>query len=213
MQDQESESFASQLEQMQEQESIVTELRKILDNNKINHKDKIKQCKNLHEVNVYCKINHLSGQQLGPLTETYLIHKCQMKKNKASACIGDCKDRFQEDNEIKASGGGKDHNKFNYVQLRPCHDIDYYIFTAHYLCEENLENLGELFIFKINKNDINPLICKYGGYAHGTNSKQGKITLEELNDKNNTKEYCLRPVYGSPLWNELVKFRVYESDL
>ena len=44
-----------------------------------------------------------------------------MEKNKAGDCRGDCKDRFLEDNEIKASGGGKKHNSDNYVQIRLNH--------------------------------------------------------------------------------------------
>ena len=136
-----------------------------------------------------------------------------MTKNKASDCMGDCKDKYKEDNEIKASGGGKDHHKFNYVQLRANHKIDNYILTAYYLSSENLNQLGELLIFKIKKEDIIPLIFKYGGYAHGTKSKNGRITLDDLKDVNNSKEYDLRPKYGSPLWNELLKYRVTECEL
>lgn len=177
------------------------------------HKQEILKCKDLHEVNIYCKANRLTGQQLGPFTEIYLINKCQMTKNKASDCIGDCKDIYMKDNEIKASGGGKEHNKFNYVQIRPNHKIDNYILTAYYLNNDNIDKLGELFIFKIKKEDITPLILKYGGYAHGTKSKNGEITLEDLNDEHNSKEYDLRPSYGNELWNELMVYRVNESDL
>ena len=177
------------------------------------HKIEILKCKDLHEVNVYCKANRLIGQQLGPLTELYLIAKCQMTKNKAADCIGDCKDKYMKDNEIKASGGGKCHNKFNYVQLRPNHKIDNYILTAYYLNDDNINDLGELFIFKIKKEDMSPLIFNYGGYAHGTKVKHGEITLEDLNNVNNSKEYDLRPNYGGDLWKELIKYRVKESDL
>ena len=37
----------------------------------------------------------------------------------------------------------------------------------------------------------------------GTKDKMGPITLEDLNDKSNSKEYALRPIYGNPLWNKL----------
>ena len=178
-----------------------------------NHKQEILKCISLHELCIYCKANNISPQQFGPFIESYLIHKCSMTKNNASKCIGDCKDKFNEDNEIKASLGGKEHNKFNYVQLRINHKINNYIFTAYYLSPENLNQLGELFIFKIKKEDIPLLIVKYGGYAHGTELKHGKITIEDLNDVSNSKEYALRPIYDSPLWKELLKFRVNESDL
>tara|TARA_B100000212_G_scaffold341460_1_gene324705 strand:+ start:1301 stop:1918 length:618 start_codon:yes stop_codon:yes gene_type:complete len=198
-------------------ESILTndtkqKLRDLLHND-VDQKQEILKCNNLHEVNVYCKINHLNGQQLGPFTETFLIDKCKMKKNKSSDCIGDCKDRYMKNNEIKASGGGKGNIQFNYVQIRPSHEIDYYILTAFYINESNIDSFGELFIFKINKKDIIQLIFEYGNYAHGTKDKMGPITLEDLNDKSNSKEYALRPIYGNPLWNKLLKFRVSESDL
>ncbi len=212
MQHQESDSFASQLEQMQEKESIVTELRKLLDNDK-DHKEEILKCKTIKDAHIYCKINHLTGQQMGPLIEFYIKEKFSMEKNKAGDCIGDCKDRFLEDNEIKASGGGKNHNSFNYVQIRVNHKIHNYIFTAYYLTEDNYMNGGELFIFKIRKENLYSILNDYGAYAHGTISKLGNITLEDLKKDNNTKEYCLRPKYGSELWNELVKFRISESDL
>ena len=54
------------------------------------------------------------------------------------------------------------------------------------------------------------MIYKYGGYAHRTNKELGKITIEDLNDKDNMKEYDLRPKYGSDCWKELLKFRVDE---
>jgi hypothetical protein len=188
-------------------------LKSLLENGNKNHKKEILKCKSLHEVNVYCKANRLTGQQLGPLTETWLIANCQMTKNNASDCIGDCKDKYMEDNEIKASSGGKDHNIFNYVQLRVNHKIENYILTAYYLSHDNLNQLGELFIFKVKKEEIIPLIFKHGGYAHGTKSKNGPITLEDLKDESNSKEYDLRPKYGSALWKELLKYRVNESDL
>jgi hypothetical protein len=85
-----------------------------------------------------------------------------------------------------------------------------YILTAYYLDYTNLENLGELFIFKLNKQNLIPLIIKYGGYAHGTIGELGKITIEELNDKTNQKEYSLRQKYGDKCWNELLNFRIYK---
>ena len=187
-------------------------LKNLLDKD-INHKQKIMDCKDLKEVHVYCKANQLNGQQTGPFIELWLIKNCKMHKNKASECIGDCRDKFMKDNEIKASLGGKNNNKFNYVQLRVNHKVDYYIFTAYYIHHNNVDNLGELYIFKITKENIIPLIHKYGGYAHGTKKKHGDITISDLEDKNNSKEYDLRPIYGGPLWEELLKYRVNQSDL
>jgi hypothetical protein len=73
-----------------------------------------------------------------------------------------------------------------------------------------LEKLGELYIFKLDKKNMKSLIVKYGNYAHGTIGKLGKITIEDLNDINNQKEYVLRPKYNNKCWNELLNFRINE---
>ena len=188
------------------------ELKKLLHND-INHQKEILKQKSIKDAHIYCKINHLTGQQMGPLIEFYIKEKFCMEKNKAGDCIGDCKDRFLEDNEIKVSGGGKNHDSYNYVQLRTNHKIHNYIFTAYYLTSDNYMNGGELFIFKIKKAEIIQLIFEHGAYAHGTISKLGKITIEDLKKDNNTKEYCLRPKYGDKMWDKLLKYRVNECDL
>jgi hypothetical protein len=66
-----------------------------------------------------------------------------------------------------------------------------------------------LIIYK-NKEDIKPLILKYGGYAHGTIRELGEITIEDLDNINNQKEYVLRPKYGDKCWIELLNFRIDE---
>lgn len=173
--------------------------------NKI-HTDTIMKLPTLKSAHIYCKLNNLSGQFTGPVLEKYIKKKYNMTKNTASSCIGDLK--CNEINlEVKASNGGKENNKFNYVQLRMNHNC-IYILTAYYLDYTNLDNLGELYIFKLNKENIIPLIINYGGYAHGTIGKLGKITIEDLNNTTNQKEYALRPKYNDKCWNELLKFRI-----
>ena len=108
-----------------------------------------------------------------------------MTKNNASFCNGDLK--CNETNiEIKASNGGKENNKFNFVQLRMNHDCEY-ILTVCHIDYTNLEDLGELYIFKLNKENLKSIVLKYGGYAHGTLKEHKKITIEDLNDKDNKK--------------------------
>ena len=111
--------------------------------------------------------------------------------------------------EIKVSNGGKEHNKFNYVQIRMNHECEY-ILTAYYINNDNIEIEGELFIFKLTKINIKKLILKYGGYAHGTKQKLGEITEEDLENPLNDKEYTIRPKYGDKCWKELLQFRVDE---
>ncbi len=183
-------------------------LKSILDNSRIDHKKEIVKTETLKDAHIYCKINNLSGQLAGPLIEYYIKDKYGMKKNNASSCIGDLK--FNEKNiEIKVSNGGKEHNRFNYVQLRMNHICEY-ILTAYYLNDENIYNMGELYIFRLNKEAIKDLIIKYGGYAHGTKQKLGNINKQDLDDETNDKEYAIRTKYGDRCWRELMNFRIDE---
>lgn len=186
---------------------IHLKLKNILLLSRCNHKKEIiKQSSNIKDAHIYCKVNQLSGQISGPLIEFYIKNTYNMIKNNSSLCIGDVK--YKNKNiEIKISTGGKENNKFNYVQLRINHNCDY-ILTAYYLSNENLKEMGELFIFKLNKLNMKNIILKYGTYAHGTIQKLGIINKKDLNDPNNDKEYAIRPKYGDKCWNELLKYRI-----
>jgi hypothetical protein len=183
-------------------------LKHILDISKCNHNTEIIKQPDLKYAHIYCKINQLSGQVSGPLIEYYIKNKYEMKKNNSSLCIGDLQ-HHQTNIEIKISNGGKENNKFNYVQLRMNHYCEY-LLTAYYICNENLDQMGELFIFKLNKTDMKKIILKYGGYAHGTIQKLGKINQEDLENITNDKEYAIRPKYGDKCWCELLHFRIHE---
>jgi len=177
-------------------------------NHKINHKKEIMKQPNIKQAHIYCKKLQLSGQESGPLIEHYIKNKYGMIKNNSSLCNGDLQHN-QTNFEIKVSNGGKNHNKFNYVQLRMNHSCEY-ILTAYYLNNDNVKTKGELFIFKLTKTNIKIIILKYGGYAHGTKHKLGEITKDDLENPINDKEYAIRPKYGDKCWNELLQFRVQE---
>lgn len=183
-------------------------LKNILDQSKIIHKNEIIKQTTVKDAHMYCKINNLSGQVAGPLIEFYIKTKYNMVKNDASLCIGDLKSN-EIDIEIKVSNGGKDNNKFNYVQIRMNHICEY-LLTAYYLDYSNINQNGELFLFRLKKPDIKHLILKYGGYAHGTISKLGAITEEDLNNPYNEKEYALRPKYNDECWKALLQYRVVD---
>jgi len=185
--------------------SAINKLRQVLKLSRCNHKKEILKQTNLKSAHIYCKINHLSGQISGPLIEFYIQNKYKMTKNSSSSCIGDLQ-RKKVNYEIKVSTGGKDNNKFNFVQLRMNHKCEY-LLTAYYINDSNLRQMGELFIFKLNKLNIKKIILMFGGYAHGTIKKLGKITSKDL-DKNNNKEYAIRPIYGDKCWNELLRYRI-----
>jgi hypothetical protein len=187
---------------------LIEKLQNILIVEKINHKDNILKENTLKSAHIYCKINNLNGPFSGILIEYYIENKFNVIKNKSSMRMGDFK--YNNMNyEIKTSLGGKYNNKFNFVQIR-LNQICNYIFFAYYINKENINNLGELFIFKFSSENIKQLIYKYGAYAHGTILKNGKITIESLNENANEKEYCIRPIYNKKCWNEMLKFRVYE---
>jgi len=190
----------------------VNRLKEHLVFSKIKHEEEIMKLSSLKEANIYCVIHKLSAQQFGPLLEKYIRTKFHYIKNKAEKCIGDCY-KDGKNVEVKVSLGGANHTKFNFVQIRPSHDCDIYILTAYYLSNVNVENEGELFIFKISKEDIKNVIMFYGGYAHGTIKEHGYITMESLNDKKSLKEYALRPIKNDDCWNTLMSFRIDETCL
>lgn len=106
-------------------------------------------------------------------------------------------------------------SKINFVQIRPDHNVDYYIFIAYNMYEN--DSIGQAYIFKIPSNIVYDLIIQYGGYAHGTCSILGKITIDTIKGRN--CEYALRCDPNSKkgktfdLWNEFKKYEVgYDAE-
>lgn len=190
----------------------IQKLKEHLARSTMNHEKEIMKVATLKDAHMYCVMYDVSAQQYGPLLEKYIRIKNKFVKNTASECNGDCS-KDNKNAEVKASLGGAKHNKFNWVQLRVSHDIQYYILTAYHLTSKNVEAGGELYVFSVPKEDMLPLIVQYGGYAHGTKSKHGAITIEDLKDEKNEKEYAMRPSYGDKCWLEMLKFRVSEESL
>lgn len=189
-----------------------TRLKVILQKSKVNHKIAILKQVNLKYAHVYCKTNSLPGQVSGPLIENYIKNKYFMEKNKAKDCIGDLKTSDNTNIEIKISNGGKSNDKFNYVQLRLNHNCNY-ILTAYHIHEKNLNVCGELYIFKLDKEQLKKILLKHGSYAHGTIKKLGEINEETLNSPNNDKEYALRPKFGDKCWQMLMEHRQSTVDV
>jgi len=190
----------------------VEMLKEHLARSMINHENEIMKETTLKNAHVYCVLNSVSAQQYGPLLEKYIRIRNNFIKNVASACNGDCS-KDDKNAEIKASIGGARHNKFNWVQLRISHDIHYYILTAYNLTSKNVDNQGELYVFTVPKYDMLTLISMYGGYAHGTIKEHGHITISDLQDEKNKKEYALRPTIGDKFWVDIMKFRITDDQL
>ena len=188
-------------------------LRTILHASTIDHKKPIMDEATLKDAHIYSVINRISAQQYGPLLQNYIIHKFGFTVNKAKDIIGDCS-KDGNNYEVKVSLGGSKFNKYNYVQIRPSHNIQYYLLTAYHLDEASIDLGGSLFIFKVTKADMNTLLVNYGSLAHGTKNEHGAtITLEELNDVANKKEYALRPCPKDKCWQDLLPHQITESQL
>lgn len=189
----------------------IEKLKAHLESSRVDHGVEIMQVSNLKDAHIYCLLNNISAQQYGVLLERYIITKYNYTKNDPKNCTGDC---YKSGNniEVKVSLGGVTHTKFNFVQLRLSHELDYYVLTAYHLSPENVNSEGELYIFKIPKHDIIKLIAAHGGYAHGTIKEHGSITIESLK-QTNTREYVLRTSFNDKCWNSLLAFRIDESDL
>lgn len=109
--------------------------------------------------------------------------------------------------EIKISIHSK-AARVNFVQIRPSHNIDFYIFITYNMYEN--ETIGKAHIFKVPAAKVYDLVINYGGYAHGTNKTNGNINALTL--KSGQLEYALRCNPNSKkgksreLWNELCKY-------
>lgn len=111
--------------------------------------------------------------------------------------------------EIKASIHAN-KSKINFVQIRPDHDIQYYILIAYNMYEN--DTIGNAHIFKIPSRIVYDLIVRFGGYAHGTCATLGNITSNNIKGRN--CEYALRCNPNAKkgksfeLWNEFMKYEV-----
>lgn len=117
---------------------------------------------------------------------------------------GDCKSSNGCNIEIKISLGDS-NGKVNFVQLRPGHKIDYYLFLVYNIFDGDL---GKVYWFLIPSNELYKLLPTYGSYSHGTISELGKISLTSI-ISNSSYEYSLRPNPVKPgkskdLWDILV---------
>lgn len=134
---------------------------------------------------ILCK-TYLSPTQWSVLLESY-IKKLFGFNNKKSNVSGDAVSLNGKSIEIKVSLG-TEKGDLNFVQIRPDHQIDYFLFLAYNVYEDEL---GKVYWFLAESKDIHQLLISNGQYAHGTKNKNGQITYDNLYGKN--FEYSLRP--------------------
>ena len=182
-------------------QDIVKRLR-----NKTEYKDMCRTENNLLNKCILCKY-YMSAQEWATEMEQFI--KKQLKiNNKINEISGDG-NKNNKNIEIKVSLGSKD-GQFNIVQIRPDHDIDYYLFVGYNLFDEDL---GKAYVLYIPSEDLYKLLPKYGGYSHGTKRKLDEITPDNIKGRN--CEYSLRAnpnkktsTKTRKLWNELKKYEI-----
>lgn len=179
---------------------LVKQLRKNTNFVALCHKENelVKKC-------LLCK-SCLSPSQWGPLLEKHIKDVLKISKAKDSMS-GDGCSRKKKNVEIKVSLGTSTLGQFNFVHLRPEHKLHFYVMLAY---DVQYGKLGKVYWFLCPAKDVYKLIPEFGGYAHGTVARLGKITQASLRGKN--KEYALRPNPHAPkgskprlLWDIMMK--------
>ena len=167
-----------------ELELIVKNMR-IKDDKKNNETiiNRIKCCNSLTQKCVLVR-EYLTPQS--PTFQYIVMNDLEINKPINETSGDGCKNNINY--EIKTSIHAKGC-KQNFVQIRPDHNIDFYILISYNLYD-NTSKLGKAFIFKIPSSNLYELVVKYGGYAHGTCHKLGKISIENIKGRN--CEYVIR---------------------
>jgi hypothetical protein len=171
----------------------------------INETDLLNKC-------ILCK-QFMSSQEWSCVMEQYIKKELNIDSKKDEVSGDGCKNG--KNIEIKVSLGCI-NGQMNFVQLRPDHNIDYYLFVGYNLFEDTC---GKVYTLLIPSENIYELIINYGSYSHGTVFKLGNITRENIKGRN--CEYSLRPnpelsnnCKYKKLWIELLKYqKEFNSDL
>lgn len=172
--------------------------------NTINYVNIIKNEQNLLKKCILCK-SYLSSNQWSILLENTVKEKFNILK-KINNTSGDGISVNNKTIEIKISLGST-NGQFSFVQLRPGHSLDYYLFLIYNINDNNTE-LGKISWFLCKPHELYELLPQYGNYAHGTLLNNGKITIDSIY-KNTHLEYSLRPnpmKNGKPkeLWDIMI---------
>lgn len=175
----------------------------------------IKICENESNIlkkSILCR-HYLSSNKWSVLLENEIRDRFCLHKARDNIS-GDAKSLKNFNIEIKVSLGSSNKG-FNFVQLRPHHNVDYYLFLVYDLY---FENLGKNYWFLIDSKNINKLILEYGSYAHGNTSNFGRITPRNISTK--THEYSLRPnpyaaknTKANILWEKMLIYSKTEEEI
>lgn len=129
---------------------------------------------------------YLTPQSYGKLLEKW-IKKDFALGDPLDSLSGDATSSTGAPIEIKATME-KGDGKVNFVQIRPHHNIEYYILTVYSFTQDRVHWL------LVPSKDLYSFLPEFGGYAHGTVKKNGKITTTSIEtNKDQECEYALRP--------------------
>jgi len=140
-----------------------------------NEDDIVKKC-------ILCK-KYLSSNQWSLILEKHIKKIFNIQKAKDS-CSGDGYSINNKNIEIKVSLGSN-NGTISFVQIRPDHKLDYYLFLVYDLYKNNLGNIHWLLC---NTKELYELLPEFGGYSI---SQYNKITLNNIYNRN--LEYVFRP--------------------
>ena len=171
-----------------------------------NETDTLRKC-------ILCKA-YLSSNQWSVLLEQFIKQKFKMSRTQNNVS-GDGITNRDFNVEIKVSLGA-DNGQVHFVQIRPDHKVDYYLMLVYNVHEGKL---GSIHWLLCKSEELYALLPEYGGYAHGTIEKLGKITLDNIYGRN--CEYALRPnpvakagTKVRRLWDTMIDmFSVTEEDI
>jgi len=177
------------LKSLQKEENDETDFVKIVNLMKIQDQldtqEKLRKINNVKTLTEKC----ILARQFLPPTSTSFEHIIRMDlgiDKKVDEVSGDGV-KNDKNFEIKASLHAK-KSKVNFVQIRPDHNIDFYLLVTYNMYEN--DTIGQAHIYNVPSDDMYKLISEHGSYAHGTMLKNGKIMIENMKGRN--FEYCLR---------------------
>ena len=178
-----------------------------LNSGNVDWKEKIFNLENIEGACLLSKLK-LSSQASSPLLERWIKHRLgflpAQNETSGDGLYYNKITLLSTTTEIKVSLGTKTNEDYNFVQIRPDHDIDTYLFLTY-----NMKD-NKCLWFDIPSADVYELLPEYGGYAHGTLKVNGKITPGNLFGKG--YEYALRPSCNprqkkkNELWNIMQKY-------
>lgn len=203
-----SESKDGDIQNREDLKSIVATMRSAGDDT-----ERIYSIPTLLERCIICRYT-VKPQKWGPILERSLMDSFDLTRS-TSSNEGDCTSRNGSKIEIKVSLGAS-NGSANFVQIRPDHNIDYYLLMVY---DMYANNIGELYLILMKSDEMYALLPKYGTYAHGTNGELDKISADNIKGRN--REYALRPrILPSrkqnkyvALWKKMIEFKKTHDEI